>query len=416
MRQRIRTAAWLLLLAWLASLPAAAQQLERRDTVAQRSRPGVDADGMPLGAWRLYPELGLELRYDDNVFADDQFEESDTATIVRPELRLENRASRYRALLGANADIARYADFDSEDYTDLRGWLLGDMQLGEGELRGELRYGKLHEDRSSPDDLRGTELTEFSRRDARLAYGYRPGRLLLRADAGFHTLDFDATQTAAGLVSNDDRDRDLLEFGLRGGYSVSPDLALYAEGRIDQIDYDLARDRDGFERSSDGWELRFGGLLDFTGRTAGEFYVGYQSRDYDDPRFSDARGPSLGGEVSWNMSGLTTLTISGSRHIDSTTVVGASGITKSQLAFGLDHELLRKLILTVEAEVANDDFEGLERNDDLARVELRGRYLANRFLQLLFGYRYRQRDSSPANAAGREYRINEIYLRVTGQL
>ncbi len=416
MQRSHRSAALWLLTGLLACGAAGAQQLERRDTVAQRPRPGLDADGMPLGVWRLYPALGLELRYNDNVFADDRLEKSDTATLIRPELRLENRSKRFRTQLGANADIARYADFDSEDYDDFRAWLLGGLQLGDGELQGELRFNQLHEERTSPDDLRGTELTEFARSSARLAYSYRPGRLLLRIDGALHALDFDATPVPGGSISNDDRDRDLREFGLRAGLAVSPDFVVYTEGRIDEIDYDLERDRDGFQRSSDGWELRLGSLLDFTGRTSGEFYVGYLSRNYDDPRFSDTDGPSFGGAVSWNMSGLTTVTLSGSRSIDSTTVIGASGITRTRLALGIDHELRRELILSLAIEGANEDFEGLDRNDDLTRVELGGRYLANRYLQLSFGYRFREREVSPASAGGRAYAINEVFLRVVGQL
>ncbi|MDJ0927264.1 MAG: outer membrane beta-barrel protein [Gammaproteobacteria bacterium] len=395
---------------------AAAQELERRDTVAERPRPGYDADGMPVGAMRLYPDVGIELRYNDNVFADDDIKESDTAVRVAPEIRLESRSPRHRAEIGGNGDIARYSDLGTEDYEDFRLWGLGEMQIGDGELRGELRLNKLHEDRTSPDDVRGVELTEFDRNTVYLGYTHRPGRLLLRVDGEFGNLDFKDTATLSGGVSNDDRDRDFFDIGLRGGLSMSPDYALYAEARFDEVKYDQDFDRNGFARSSDGYELRIGTLLDFTGRTAGEFYVGYLKRNFDDPRFSDADGPSFGGEITWNVTGLTTLTFGGSRTIDSTTVVGASGITKTRLEFGADHELLRNLILSFDLRIGNDDFENLPRDDDLAWVGLGGRYLMNRYLQLVFGYRYRDRDTSPSDSGGRVFEVNELFLRVVGQL
>ncbi|HHQ13991.1 MAG TPA: hypothetical protein ENK16_03090, partial [Chromatiales bacterium] len=124
-----------------------AQVLERHDTVAERARPGLDADGMPVGAMRLYPSVGVRLRYTDNVFADDNMKASDTAFHVLPELRLQSRSPRHRAELGGNADIARYADLRTEDFDDFRFWALGDMQVRNGKLEARLRLSDIHEDR-----------------------------------------------------------------------------------------------------------------------------------------------------------------------------------------------------------------------------------------------------------------------------
>ncbi len=393
-----------------------AQQLERRDTVAERTRPKLDADGVPVGAMRLYPELAAEWRYDDNIFADDAMKQSDTLIRAIPELRLSSRSPRHRAELGGNLDVARYADFGSEDYEDLRLWAVGDRAVRNGRIQGELKFSDIHEDRTSPDDARGTELTRFSQNSIYGAYTHQPGKLLIRVDGRYRTVDFSSTQTATGVIDNNDRDRKTVDVGLRGGFEMSPDYAVYAEGRFDKIDYDQSFDRNGFQRSSDGVEVRLGTLLDFSGRTQGEFFVGYLRRDYDDTRFSVVNGPSFGGEIAWNASHLTTLTFGASRTIESTTIVGAAGITRTGVRIQGDYELFRNLLLNADFEYTNDNFENIDRTDDITQFRLGGRYMMNRYLHILFGYQYQNRDTSPMSSSGQIYKINELFLRVTGQL
>ncbi len=421
---RIATALTLCLL--VCGQSAFGQELERRDTVVERQRPGFDADGLNVGGLNILPTLGAELRFIDNIFADDELEVDDTAFTLSPELSLNSRSERHRAQVGANADLARYSDRDSEDYDDARLWALADMQLGAGEIEGELRLSQLHQERTSPDDLGCariaqqiicTGLTEYGRNRAGIAYTWSPNRLLLRADLRYTTLDFDDTDLpVGGSISNDDRDRSRSDLGLRVGYGLSADYALYLETRFDSIDFDQREDRDGFRRSSEGSEVRLGMLLDFTGKTFGEFYLGYLERDYDDIRFENASGPTFGADVSWNVTRLTTLRIEGERTIDNTIVLGAAGINRSRLTFGADHELLRSLIVSADLSFGNEDFEGLDRSDDLTEFSLGGKYLMNRYMQVLFGYRYRDRDTQPLNSGGRIFEINEIFVRVVGQL
>ena len=412
MSVRMITVVLLVVCAW----NAAAQELERRESVLERARPGFDADGMRIGGWRLLPSVGLGIRYDDNIFAEDAIKQSDTAAIVSPELQFESRSRRYRAEVGANADIARYTDFSSEDYDDVRLWAIGGAKVRSGDFLVQLRLSDLHEERTSPDDVRGTELTKFARNSLSGEYTYRPGRWLARVDAAVGTLDFDSTNTPSGVVSNDDRDRTAADMGIRGAYSLSPDFAAFVEARIEQIDYDQQFDRNGFERSSDGGEARLGAMLDITGRTTGELFVSYLSRSFDDPRFGTVSGPGFGGEIDWNPTQLTTLTFAASREITPTTVVGAAGIVDTIATVGIDHELLRNLIVSATFSRRSEDFEKIDRKDKLSRATLGGTYLMNRYIHIFVGYRYRDRDTSPEDSGGIVFKKNELLVQVVGQL
>ena len=406
----------LTVLAMIGPASVRAQVLERHDTVAERGRPGLDADGMPVGGMRLYPAIGAELRYIDNVFADDNMKADDTAFHVLPQLRLQSRSPRHRAELGGNADIARYSDLRTENYDDFRFWAIGDMQVRDGKLEARLRLNDIHENRTSPDDARGTELTRFWQNSVTAAYTHQPGRLLLRLDGLYRTLDFSNTQTPGGVVDNNDRDRSQLGAGLRAGYSMSPDYVLFLEARADSIDYDQTFDRNGFARSSDGVEFRAGTLLDFSGRTSGEFFVGYLRRKYEDPRYDDVTGPSFGGKIAWNATRLTTVTLGAARTVRGTTIVGASGIFRSEIGLQIDHELRRNLLLAAGFQYWNDDFQNIDRTDDLAFFNLGAKYMMSRYVRIEMGYRYQSRDTSPDGSGGRNYEINDVFLQVVGQL
>ncbi len=395
---------------------AVAQKLERENTVSDRARPGLDADGIPLGGFRFFPAVGLGVVHNDNVFATSDFEQSDLATVVHPELKLTSESSRHRAAIGADADLARYSDFDGEDYDDFDIYALGGVEIGTGRVQAELRHSDKHEERTSPDDARGVNPTEFTIDKIAGAYTWKPGRWMTKVDAGYRKMEFDDTATLTTPIDNADRDRSATELGFRLAREMSPSYALYAEVQGDQIEYEQQFDRDGFERSSDGFNAVVGAVLDFSGQTFGEVFGGYLRRDFDDARFSTADGPTFGGRVTWNVTGLTTLMFSGSRGIDATTIVGASGIDTTKFGFQADHELLRNLVLNLDLSFANEDFEGINRDDDLKRFLVGGQYFMNRYLNLEFGYIYRDRDTSPANSGGREFEMNQFFVRLAGQL
>jgi len=144
--------------------------------------------------------------------------------------------------------------------------------------------------------------------------------------------------------------------------------------------------------------------------------VGYIRRDYDAQRFRKVDGPILGGDLTWNISGLTTLQLSASRLIKSTTIVGAAGITDTGLGLEVDHELLRNLILSFNISANNEDFEGVDRSDDIFRAGLEGTYMMNRTLHFRFGINFLQRDTSPQDSGGLEYDIRRIFIAIQGQI
>jgi uncharacterized protein (PEP-CTERM system associated) len=142
-------------------------------------------------------------------------------------------------------------------------------------------------------------------------------------------------------------------------------------------------------------------------------FFGYRRQTYDDARLSTVGGPTYGGTITWNASGLTTVKGFVSRSVEETTVSGSSGSFDSEYGASVEHELLRNLILSGRGAYLNSDYKGVSREDDYLKFGAQGKYLLNRNLYVTFKYDYERRDS---NVAGQDYSQNVVLLSVSGQM
>ncbi len=248
------------------------------------------------------------------------------------------------------------------------------------------------------------------------AYTYTPGLWIARFDGTYRNFDFNDIETLTGTIDNDDRDRSVEDFGLRIGYEMSELYGLFVEPRYTQVDYDQRVDNNGFERSSKGYELRLGTNLKYSGVVTGEFFVGYYNHEFDDPAFGSVTGPSFGGEVDWSITRLTSVKLGAIRTTDATTIPGASTTIKTRFSLGIDHELRRNLLLQLTIETTKEDFDGIAREDEIARAEFGAEYRVSHKLRLKGAYRYLDRIPSPPGAGRRDFKINEVSLDVIVQL
>ena len=353
----------------------------------------------------------------------------DDILLIEPKLLLSSGWSRHSLRLGAEAGIGRYNDHGSEDYDDSRLYMDGRIDLPSGNLTGGLSRADEHEKRTSPDDLGGLEPTTYTLTAAELAWTFQPGALLVRPDVRYLSFSFDDTPVASttspgppqcqpsatpgvDTCSNTDRDRDVLDAGLRIGYEMSAEYVLFLEGRLTSVDYDDKVDFAGFERSSDGYELRGGSTFDLGSTLFGEVYAGLRHWTFDDPSFETIDGPAFGADVTWTLTPLTTLKLSADSTIEATTIVGAAGIQRTAFGLSADHELLRNLLLWARASTATENFEGIDRDDDLRELGLGARYLMNRRIYLMLDLENENRDSSGSDSSGQKYNINRIGIRL----
>ncbi len=383
----------------------------RGDTVASRPRPEYDPLGVRAGSFLIFPSVAIEEQYESNIFFTPDDEEDDFITRIIPSLTAQSTWSNHSLSLRGGADAGFYADNSDENYVDYFVGATGRLDIRRSTsltLSPEFRHD--HESRSSPDDPgTGKEPTEFDvyRSEAQLFHNF--GRINATVGGEFERFSYEDVPLAAGGgdLNNHERDRNEYLGSLRIGYEIQPTYEAFVLGTYSVIDYDGLEG--GVNRDSDGYFIGAGMDLDLTGVLFGEVFIGFESRDYDSSALDDFSGVSGGGELTWNVTRLTTVTGAASVAVRETTVAGASGSLLAAGDLDVDHELLRNLLIGVDGSIARDDFEGIDRVDYVYGAGADVTYLINRYLSAGLDYSFQTRDS---DAAGEDFDNHIVLGRV----
>ncbi|HEX9771445.1 MAG TPA: outer membrane beta-barrel protein [Kiloniellales bacterium] len=382
-------------------VPARTEDRPRRgETVAGRARPQYDALGARVGSFVFLPKLELQERYETNIFATPNNEEDDFITRILPRVRVASDWNNHQLQFDAGAAVGIHAQNPDEDYEDYFVGTSGRVDVRRStNVRLGVRYDHGHDDRSNPDDAgTGEEPTEFDEYTANTALFHNFGRLNATLDGSFGRITFDDVDTVGGGTNiNHDRDRNVYEGGLRIGYEIVPEYEAFVRGSYNVRQYDGTDFGTGIDRDSNGYGVVVGMEVDFGGLIFGDFFAGFRHQDYDDPTLDSLNGVGAGADITWNVTGLTTITGSLLSDVRETTQAGASGRLVSTGQIGIDHELLRNLILGADVGATRDDYEGINRTDWLYRAGIDATYLINRYLRVGADYDFVTRDADNAN-------------------
>jgi hypothetical protein len=384
-------------------------------TVVGRPR-AQDALGIQIESFTLFPSLTTGAEYNDNIFASDGGEEDDVIFTLTPEVALLSDWSTHALGLRADATIFRYADNTGEDVEDFsvladgRVDILRDMAVNLG-----FGFAKEHEERGDPNvAANADEPTEYYVIGGQAQLSKRFNRVFTDAGGQVRHLDYDDTGAiGGGKINNDDRDRMEYEAHVLAGLDFHPDASAFVRGTFNHEDYDDRPDDGGFDRNSFGYGVDAGISFDITGLIFGELYGGLVWEEYEDSQFSDSGPkPNFGGGLSWNATPLTTVNFAASQTFEETTVNDAAGTYTTDASLGVDHELLRTLLLNANAGYIWDDYQDDSRDDHTFVGEIGATYLMNRYVHVIFGYSYTQRWS---DAPTEDYTENVVGLRLRFQ-
>lgn len=401
-------------------VPTRITDIRRGETVNNRPRPDFDPLGVRVGSFVVLPRLRLDGAFDDNIFATSTGEKSDFITTASPNVVLQSDWNNHMLRLQSGADIGRYIDNTAEDFEDYRFSANGRVDVTRrAKIRGGAGYRREHVKRSSPDDVSGVEPTIYDVLSANLEGSQVFNRVGVTVGGTFDRYNYDDVAAAGGAtINNDDRDRDQIEGSVKVSYEVTPQYNAFVRGAYNVRNYDAAVDDNGVNRDSDGYDVVVGVSLDFGGITFGDFYAGYLSQNYDDPLLNTVNGPVVGADVTWNVTPLTTVVGSVSRVVresttrDATTGAFASGRFFTTVGVSVDHELMRNVLLGADISASQDDFEGIDRSDEIYRASVDAKYLLNRYASIGGTYSYRMRNSDVGTS---EFTENVFFLRLLVQ-
>jgi hypothetical protein len=364
--------------------------------VLDRPRPEYDPIGMPVGAFRLYPTVYLGIAHDDNVFRTQSGAQDDTIFELAPDLVLSSNWSQHALNLRGGMQHLEFTEHDSETRTNYNLGGDGRLDIMRGvTLSGAASYNITHEPRTSP-DLPGfaAEPTRYAVSHAQAIFRYQPVALGFEAGILFDHYSFDNTKLfPAGVLNNNDRDRDQIDAYATVDYEFSPGYTAFLRGTYDQRSFDVKIDRNGVNRDSDGYRADAGVSLLVTRLVRGEIYGGYLQQNYKAP-LTDVSGFNYGAQLDWFPTELVTVHLTASRALVDTTVPGASTRDDRQIAASFDYELLRNLIVQGGLGYTNSVYQGTARDDDYIDANLTATYYITRYLAGTARYLYSERSST----------------------
>jgi hypothetical protein len=112
---------------------------------------------------------------------------------------------------------------------------------------------------------------------------------------------------------------------------------------------------------------------------------------------------------------LTTVTLSGSRTVIDSDVIGEGGYLSSNYVLQVDHELFRNIILTASASIGNDDYQGVDRVDNRLIGSFGATYLITRTLALNLNYSHYNQLSSGL-ARGTSFNVDSLLAALRYQI
>jgi hypothetical protein len=298
------------------------------------------------------------------------------------------------------------------DRPDFTGHIDGRLDVShDTRLTSQLRLRVSTDNPGSPNVQVGlAKYPVFATFGSTLGIDHNFNRLDVAAGATFDRTAFtDSKLTDGTTSSNDDRNFNQLGGLARASYELTPGLKPFAEVEGDSRVHDLQFDRDGFARDSTGGYAKAGTSFEFSRLLTGEVSLGYEARNYVDPRLDRLEGLLTAASLVWTATPLTTARFVSNTSIDETTLAGVSGVLTHTYTFEVDHDFRRWLTAIGKFTYATLDYQGDGRRDKTYSLEGDLVYKMTRNLWLKGSLR---RDILDSNAPGSNSAATVVMLGV----
>ncbi|AEG48176.1 Protein of unknown function DUF2320 [Sphingobium chlorophenolicum L-1] len=382
----------------------------RNVSVTERARPETNPVGLPAGGFTIFPSLDVQPGYSDNVYQTPDDRQGDFFVSATPRVLARSNWSRNSLQVEGSGNLIRYA---TETPRNQNGWQVAARGRYDAGSNLTLNLGadtaRLFESQFSGaavTDVRSP--TPYQRSQARFLTDARFARFRVVAAGAYADYDFHSVDTLAGVIlSQENRDRRIASGAVQLEYGVTPDTGVFAQLTYTDTKYDRVLAPGIANRDSTEYRLLGGITLDIAALVRGTFGAGYIDRKFDSALYQDVKGFSFDGRIEYFLSGLTTITLSGSRDIQDASATG-SGFFTTMGAVRADHELLRNLLLNATASLSEDKFFGFDGKARVTRLSGGATYLTNRMFSAKLDLSYARRKND--FAAGNGTTLSEFRL------
>ena len=297
----------------MAQIPGAVGQPlprpERPDvrTPTERQAEDYTAQGMRVGGFKLYSGLEADEIFNDNVYATSPAvgTVASFVQLLNPSVSLKSDWNNHMLNFFALGRFGLYSiDPSLNNYQDVS--VGGDGRLDiqrNWNVYGGASWNRLHEEHGSPNTTiaLGTPVTVFNQTSANVGYFQKFNRLSARLDGRYDNYAYqdNGLGPAQGVITNSSRNRNEWREALRFGYEFLDGYEGWVRGGLNQRRY-LQLDSSGLDRSSNGFDVVGGILIDLGGLTAVELFAGYMQQNYVSGQFGTISTPTFGLTGYWN--------------------------------------------------------------------------------------------------------------------
>ncbi len=158
--------------------------------------------------------------------------------------------------------------------------------------------------------------------------------------------------------------------------------------------------------------MRAGSTFELARTLTGEASVGYTMRNYEDRRLANLTSPTADASLTWSISPLTTLNLRAQTEIAETTIANSSGAVAYRGTATLTHAFLRNFTATIAFNIAETDYQKINRSETTIGGGLRLEYKLNRTVALRGSYAY---ENYRVNVPGSNYQAHTFLtgIRIT---
>jgi hypothetical protein len=374
----------------------------------QRDDDPYRALGLDLGGLIVFPVMRAGIVASDNPGQDTSERQGDFGARLRPSLGIESDWIRHALTINGSGDFIYYEDLSENDSEDA----YADAMLRLDVLRSttltlDANYTLSSEsgsDSEVPDTAIGNRIDHSFGANAALTHRFGRLSTMLKTGADLRYYG-DVKLAGGGEEKNSDREYVEPEVTLRVGYETSPAFQPFVQASyVPRFRFD-DRDRNGFDRDSDGYYFTAGVAFDPSPLWSGELGLTYLLRDYADPRLETIDTFGLTGRVTWRPSELTTVNLTLGTHLEETAAAGLSGSRVHDARLGMSHDLREYLTLLGSVGVEYENFQGSDETDLTLRANTGVLWRMNRWLAWTLDYDFIYNDSSLPDSDYYENRI-----------
>jgi hypothetical protein len=367
----------------------------RHTAVTERSQSEFDPEALRAGAFDIWSSLGLGIDYNSNIFAQSKDQDNDTEDMiyrVNPSLEARSNWSSHELSAGVAVDYADFHRFETESVASYNAYVNGRLDvLRTFQLNGQVTAAHLAEQRYEPGSSSTAAVPiENDRFGANVGALWRNDRVQFEGRLGTLGEDYDTVANYRDHTEN--------WFSGRASYAISPDLAIFVQGRTSDIDYDSS-DRSG-TRSS----VQVGASFEFEAPFRGEVAVGSAKEEKDSAAYQDTDSLSVDANLMWFPTQLTTVTFNANSGIIDTGVIQSPSTAAMTVGVRADHEIMRNVLLFGSVRAGKYDFESppppnqFDRQDEYTDLEAGAGYKLNKRARVDVSYRFHTQSSSGADA------------------